>query len=250
VRRKTTAIILILIIIAIVANSIADDLQNNTYTIGSIITLGQYEQDNNEENGPEEIEWIVLDVKGEKCLLISRYALDVLPYNVEDKNITWEKCSLRTWLNEDFLQEAFSEEERKLILNSEVDNTQKQGLKRWNNWKKTKGGNNTVDQVFLLSYLEANHYFGVKWTDEDEDIPSGTVRMTEYVRQRTANSFFYRGLTEDNPEYGLCNWWLRSPGYLQNLVAVANRIGALIASESTSEDVGVRPALWMTIKTP
>ena len=136
-RRKTTAIILILIIIAIVANSIADDLQNNTYTIGSIITLGQYEQDNNEENGPEEIEWIVLDVKGEKCLLISRYALDVLPYNVEDKNITWEKCSLRTWLNEDFLQEAFSEEERKLILNSEVDNTQKQGLKRWNNWKKT-----------------------------------------------------------------------------------------------------------------
>lgn len=59
-RRKTTAIILILIIIAIVANSIADDLQNNTYTIGSIITLGQYEQDNNEENGPEEIEWILL----------------------------------------------------------------------------------------------------------------------------------------------------------------------------------------------
>ena len=49
--------------------------------VGSIVTFGQYEQDNNTGNGPEEIEWIVLDVQDGKSLLLSRYGLDAKPYN-------------------------------------------------------------------------------------------------------------------------------------------------------------------------
>ena len=60
-------------------------------TISGIVTFGRYEQDGNEENGPEEIEWIVLDVKDGRSLLISRYALDTVPYHTESINITWEK---------------------------------------------------------------------------------------------------------------------------------------------------------------
>lgn len=217
-------------------------------TIGGIVTLGRYEQDGNEENGPEEIEWIVLDVKDGKSLLISRYALDTVPYHTESINITWEKCFLRSWLNSDFLQTAFSDTEQSLILEAEVENSQKQGLKRWNNWKKTKGGKDTKDRIFLLSYREANQYLGVTWNGEEN--PSGKAEMTEFVRQKTADNPYYRDVLEDNPEYGFCDWWLRSPGYLQNLVAQVSRLGVLIAGNPTSEDVAIRPALWLNLNTP
>ena len=214
-------------------------------TIGSIVAFGRYEQDGNEENGPEEIEWIVLDVKDRRSLLISRYALDTVPYHTEDINITWEKCILRSWLNSDFLQTAFSDAEQRLILEAEVDNSQKQGLKRWNNWKKTKGGKDTKDRIFLLSYREANQYLGVTWDGEEN--PSGRAEMTEFLRQKTADNPYYRDVSEDHPRYGFCYWWLRSPGYLQNLVAQVAESGVLIAGHSTSGEVAIRPALWLNL---
>ena len=214
-------------------------------TIGSIVAFGRYEQDGNEENGPEEIEWIVLDVKDRRSLLISRYALDTVPYHTEDINITWEKCFLRSWLNSDFLQTAFSDAEQRLILEAEVDNSQKQGLKRWNNWKKTKGGKDTKDRIFLLSYREANQYLGVTWDGEEN--PSGRAEMTEFLRQKTADNPYYRDVSEDHPRYGFCYWWLRSPGYLQNLVAQVAESGVLIAGHSTSGEVAIRPALWLNL---
>ncbi|MCR5565974.1 MAG: DUF6273 domain-containing protein [Clostridiales bacterium] len=212
---------------------------------GSVVTFGRYEQDGNEENGPEEIEWIVLDVKDGKSLLISRYALDIVPYHTENINITWEKCFLRSWLNSDFLQTAFTEEEQTAVLKSKVDNSRKQGFKRWNSWKKTRGGKDTEDRIFLLSYLEANQYLGVTWNGEEN--PSGQAEMTEFLRQKTADNPYYRDTLKDNPEYGFCSWWLRSPGYLQNLVAQVARLGVLIAGNSTSEDVAIRPALWVNL---
>ena len=240
------AILLILGFAVSVSTVQAETPLNQSFdTIGGIVTLGRYEQDGNEENGPEEIEWIVLDVKDGRSLLISRYALDTVPYHTENIDITWEKCFLRSWLNSEFLQTAFSDAEQRLIPESEVDNSPKQGLKRWNNWKKTKGGRDTKDRIFLLSYLEANQYLGVTWHGEEN--PSGRAEMTEFLRQKTADNPYYRDTLEDNPEYGFCTWWLRSPGYLQNLVAQVARLGVLIAGNPVSEDVAVRPALWLKL---
>ena len=66
----------------------------------------------------------------------------------------WEKCTLRSWLNGEFLQSAFSAKEQAAILMTAVDNSASQGYGKWN----TDGGNNTRDQIFLLSYAEANWY--------------------------------------------------------------------------------------------
>ena len=49
--------------------------------VGSIITFGAYEQDNNTRNGKEPIEWQVLEIKGGRALLISKYGLDAKRYN-------------------------------------------------------------------------------------------------------------------------------------------------------------------------
>ena len=241
--KKQNGLIILTGIILIIGLAMTAQAETAADSIGSIVTFGRYEQDGNPENGPEPIEWIVLDVKDGKSLLISRYALDAVPYHTKNISITWEKCSLRSWLNSDFLQAAFTEEERESIPVTKVDNSRKQGFRRWNNWKKTKGGKNTKDRVFLLSYLEANQYLGVTWHGGEN--PSGQAEMTEFLRQKTADNPYYRDTLEDNPEYGFCTWWLRSPGYLQNLVAQVARLGTLIAGNPASEDVAIRPALWL-----
>ena len=45
---------------------------------------------------------------GETATLISKYALDCVQYNTKEESVTWETCSLRKWLNETFLNEAFT----------------------------------------------------------------------------------------------------------------------------------------------
>ena len=83
---------------------------------GDVIKFGHYEQDNNIENGPEDLEWIVLDVNGKSALVISRYAIDGVYYHPTMAEKTWETCSLRKWIKETFINAAFSEDEQKSIL--------------------------------------------------------------------------------------------------------------------------------------
>lgn len=66
------------------------------------------------------------------------------PYNEKRKSVTWEKSTLRTWLNKNFMNLAFSEEEQAAINQTEMRN--KDNIKLG-----TKGGNKTFDRIFLLS---------------------------------------------------------------------------------------------------
>lgn len=67
----------------------------------------------------EPIEWNVLESSGGyagssiQVLLITKYCIDVRPYG--DGAVTWETSSLRQWLNNDFLNTAFTEDERLYI---------------------------------------------------------------------------------------------------------------------------------------
>lgn len=92
-------------------------------------------------------------------LLISKYGLDVQPYHRDWTAITWEACTLRAWLNDTFLNTAFTAGERSGILTTGVDNSKEQGYGEYD----TRGGNHTQDQLFLLSCAEANRYFGVQY---------------------------------------------------------------------------------------
>ena len=55
--------------------------ENFMKTVGNIFTFGRYEQDNDTSNGSEAIEWQVLDVQGNNVFIISKYILDIKPYN-------------------------------------------------------------------------------------------------------------------------------------------------------------------------
>lgn len=211
-------------------------------TVDGYVTFGSYEQDNNTGNGQEPIEWLVLDydAANHRVLLLSRYGLDAKPYNTEYVDITWEKCTLRTWLNGEFMNNAFSKVEQGAILTTAIDNSKSQGYSKWN----TGGGNNTQDKIFLLSYAEAYKYLGVTW--EDNNNMKSRVSPTAYALQAGAwTSDSYK--TADGAAAGW--WWLRSPGDAQRYAAYVDPDGSLDHDYVYYVVLAdVRPALWINLE--
>ena len=232
-KRTTTTALIILVAFAVSAFFVMTRIvipemnRKNMRKVGKTVTFGAYEQDNNTSNGKEEIEWIVLANEGNQSLLISRSALDCRQYNTKYTDVTWESCSLRTWLNGTFLKEAFSAEEQKAILTTKVDNSKSQGNSSWS----TSGGNNTEDKVFLLSYAEAGKHFS---SNSDR-----ICKPTAYAKAQGA-------YTNDS---GNCWWWLRSPGSTQDGAASVSTGGSLGSSDTVgSVNDAVRPAFWLNLE--
>lgn len=85
------------------------------FAAGSCVTFGRYPQNNGEK--PEPIEWQVLDNDGREALLLSRCGLDCQPFHHDDSDVRWRDCDLRKWLNNDFLNKAFTSDEIDMISN-------------------------------------------------------------------------------------------------------------------------------------
>ena len=207
------------------------------FAVGNYVTFGTYPQ-TKEGNDATPIEWLVLARDGDKALLISRYGLDAQPYNKDNTSVTWETCTLRTWLNSTFYNKAFSSAEQAAILTTNVDNSKSQCYSGWN----ASGGNNTQDKVFLLSYAEANKYFGV--TYDNSSNTKSRVAPTAYAIAQGAFTYSY-DKTTDSTDAG---WWcLRSPGNYQDRAAGVDTVGSLGNSSVSNVSGSVRPALWVNI---
>ena len=192
-------------------------------SVGDVVTFGSYEQDNNLENGAEPIEWQVLDVKDGKALVISKYGLDCQPYNTEYKAVTWENCSLRKWLNSDFINSALNTEEQKNILITKITNPDNPKFG-------TEGGSDTLDKIFILSIEEAEKYFTTKSQIE--------CKATNYAKARKAN-------TEDNDN---CWWWLRTLG-TRDISATAVKFDEIVdfGYGINVDTIVVRPTMWIDL---
>lgn len=89
----------------------------------SKVTFGAYEQDGNALNGPEPIEWYVISKENNTAYLYSVYCLDCQPYNNDtysSDSVSWSNCSLRNWLNDDFYNAAFNDEEKQYLYRTAV----------------------------------------------------------------------------------------------------------------------------------
>lgn len=191
--------------------------------IGGYFSFGSYEQDNDLSNGPEPIEWLILDKKDDNVLVCSKYAIDFLEYNTTFPNATWAECSLREWLNGLFLNSAFNLDERGRIITSNISAEK-------NPKYDTEPGNDTVDNVFLLSISEAEKYFN-----------SANERQCKPTLYAESNDPF-------KDEKTICCWWLRSPGE-KNCAAGVNPDGVVyFGGTGTRGMIGVRPAMWITIE--
>ena len=208
------------------------------FTVGNYVEFGTYPQTaSGTDNTP--IEWQVLARDGNWALLISRYGLDAQPYNTTYTSVTWETCTLRTWLNSTFMNKAFTKEEQKAILTANVDNSSSQGYSGWS----TSGGNNTKDQIFLLSYAEANKYFGVTYSDSNNT--KARVQPTAYAEKQGAYTSS-SNKTADGDNAGW--WWLRSPGGYRSYAASVYYDGSLLNYRVYYDRGCVRPALWVNLE--
>ena len=181
--------------------------------VGDTILFGTYEQDNKTSNGKEKIEWIVLDIKDGKAFVISKYALDAMSYHNEDwVNVTWSNCNLRNWMNNDFINTAFTTTEKAMI--STV----------------TLSGETSQDRIFLLSDSESKTYFS--------NNNARTCYVTEYADARRT------GLSTNGP----AEWWLRTKS--SNITAAYIGINGSVNKTngySITACLDVRPAMWIDI---
>lgn len=127
---------------------------------GEVITLGR-------DKKGKPVEWIILGIKEEAALVISKNLLFEKSYNDKDVAVTWETCSLRKYLNDNsssgFLGSYFTEAEKKKIIVSTIVNED-------NPEYGTPGGNETKDSIFVLSLNEACEYANnIETTNSWED---------------------------------------------------------------------------------
>ena len=226
---------------------------------GSSVYFGAYEQDADLYNGAEPIEWILLDRQGDRVLLLSRYGLEAVVFNRNDSNVYYSSSDGRSWLNGDFLQTAFSEQEQAAVLTTEVDNSHSSGYSGFS----AGGRAATQDKLFLLSYQEAKKYFAAPGEDGEKTV-NGSSSSNGYtshdileLRGLYCESSLKLGNNIDGP---FAFWWLRSPGQWDTTPA-HGAVGCFISVYSTSYrytgkaeteqqtngGYGVRPALWLDL---
>ena len=219
------------------ANHTAD--LEKQFAAGEHVTFGTYPQtESGEDRTP--IEWLVLEYDGEnrKAFLLAYYGLDTKQYHRYDAKVTWETCSLREWLNNDFLQAAFTPEEQSAILTTDVPNDSKQCY----GWS-TSGGKDTQDKIFLLSYAEAFKYFKIKFGVKNN--VEARIVPTAYASKAGARQDNRNNKAADGSVAGW--WFLRSPGCFQNCMAAVGTDGSLYHTYVYTTHACIRPAFWLDL---
>ena len=179
--------------------TVSRPLMVSGYIPGSTISFGKYR-------------YIILERQGDRALLLSISCTEKCAYNEKSVPVTWEKSTIRSYLNYYFYQNAFDEMQKRRILTSSVINKD-------NSKYGTKGGNNTQDKVFLLSLDEVKKYF-----------PSDEKRIAKLKGDAVW-------------------WWLRSPGNNTYNAANVGNNGVISEYGNYVQNVygAVRPALWVDI---
>lgn len=219
-------------------------MQNKINT-GSVVSFGNYPQQTNGAKTP--IEWTVLHVQQDTALLVSSYALDAQPYHqdaetvrvdreMEDsgtvrfnfgsmKQVEWEDSSLRAWLNDRFMNNAFSQKERACILPAD---------------SAYRAGKGKLGRVFLLGVEEINSLF---ISDEAACCAATPYAKLHYdddfeqERQQAAKA------GEKLPEHA--TYWLREPRMACNHHPAA--MGPVVMRLNLNVPCAVRPALLLDI---
>ena len=212
------------------------DIESHSIRVGEYVTFGRYPYESVEKKSEPKavnppISWRVLDIKDDGALLITKNLIDCKPYHERDEDVTWQNCSLRSWMNNEFFNSAFNEDEKSRII--EVLNVNQNISKNT-----IKGGGNTLDRVFALSVDEADKYF--------KDTIDRRASVTPYAKSKgSRRSSDYQSM-EGN---GMGWWWLRSPGLEGDLASDVVADGNIVQDGGyvNGNSVSVRPAIWVRL---
>lgn len=212
------------------ATTLQNPTMNGVVTTWDCVYFGNYYQNSTTFKVP--IKWRVLSVEGDDAFLLADKNLDVQPYNEEYKQVTWETCTLRKWLNGTFLDTAFTAEEQAAIKDTTVVNDDNPAYG-------TEGGPDTIDKVYLLSIAEAsNTAYGFYHLFQLEASETRVVKNTLLVADKVKTD------TGSEPT----NWWLRSPGTISQCAADVHQHGdGCEFGEAVYFELRVRPVLHLNL---
>ena len=207
------------------AEQLAEKYKFSVVEVGDTIALGKYEQDGDASNGEEDLVWYVLYKEGDQALLLSKYVLELLPFNAvsedqtsEDadestKLFTYADSTIRTFVNETFYNTAFTEEEKELLVALSVIE------------KDLEGNELAVSEnrVFLLDAGMVDQFL----TKDSMKIAKGT----EVVKAT------YR--------YDEMPWWTSTINRTNGTKAIAILGDGYAYSNPFNVYCGIRPAIWV-----
>ena len=193
---------------------------------GDTVAFGSYPQRALSGLENEPLEWEVLCNNLGRLFLISKCALDAVPFNTPAESVLdllkimsfggteWSKSDLRKWLNGYFFDKAFNDAEKSIIAETIVSGKSQTEVK---------------DKVFCLSVNEVGTYMKNRKTR--------MAKTTPYAKFKGA----YR-----SPK-GYSWWWLRSPGDNPNFAAGVDAEGEVFSFgiDVCSSTYAVRPAIWV-----
>lgn len=204
-------------IYSVLKNEINWDLNNDVIINGS-----KYHKTENNYFKYEPIKWRVLHYENSEAFLLADAILDSQPYHSENEEIDWEKSSIRAWLNNEFINKAFSNEENKAINTVELINKD-------NSKYGTQGGKNTSDKLFLLSLSEVDE------TEESKEYGFWDKKTRKCKNDNFSEETYF--------------WWLRSPGNSGHDAAGVYYYGWVFGYGYDVQEPagGIRPALYLNL---
>ena len=162
----------------------------------------------------EPLEWVVLDVKPGKSLIICKNIVAFSPYSKEPVGFSWSRSIVLKWLNGDFYENAFNLKERLSIIFDDypVDTVNPVFASELHERAKTK--------IFIFGVEEYNKY-----------LKGNNLERATLIDDRRAES----------------EWWLCTPGVSDEYMAVINGSGELnpFGAPVGSKATGIRPAMWI-----
>ena len=188
----------------------------------------------------EPIKWRVLNITGSQALLITDRMPDTHPFHDNADDTYWAECSLRKWLNDEFLNQAFTSAEQASILETDVENVK-------NYYFGTPCGPDTRDRVFILSESEAFSSekatsYGFYPSDGVTD-PARHFSSTLYAKCRGAWWSPVEGYR------GNSFWMMRTSGYNHNYVTYICDFGYIYQQGTavTCDDAALLPAVTIDL---
>ncbi|MCR5660511.1 MAG: DUF6273 domain-containing protein [bacterium] len=227
------------------SDALTGPIAKNTY-----VRFGRFIQNKKE---PEPIIWLVADIQGDEAFLISQKILDwrnFYDYKLEDEEMPyWETSSLRKYLNRDFYNTAFNEEEKELICVSHLKNFHAHA----NTCRKQPPANDTDDKVFVPSYRELDELMPVRFGKKGRRLNKAwrisRSMVTQYAIGRGAqrdyaHNHFFSGLFSKTNRSQYYPYWLRTHYFYGYMMTMSDDV----TSGDYDYKYGVRPALRIKVK--
>ena len=148
----------------------------------------------------EPIVWRILESDNDTYKVISEYILDLSCYSNGSSSSNWnnyKNSQIRQFLNDEFYNSAFNNNEKSLIIDTEVDNSVSTADSLDNSYV----CENTFDKIYLLSYQDViNPEYGFVGPNETDY--SKRAEATDYAKGSDLLTTFFNYRT---------SWWIRTP---------------------------------------